>query len=438
MGTLAELIWNPFLSLIYLEVGLLFLVLTGGVALRRGGWMLRQIWQAKPEASQGEELSHRHAFLSALAAVVGVGNVAGVGTAIHLGGPGAMFWLWVSALLGSSFRMTSTFMSLHAMSAGQDPRLFATPMSYLERYLPRAWRWVPMVLAGLLLCKGLVTANLVQANSLAHSIARDTTVSHLVVAVILAALVALVILGGLQSIVRFSAVIAPWMIGVYLAMGLFILLSQPGVTLEAFGLILHHAFQPYSLAGGVAGYSVMTAIQFGISRGVFSHGSGIGVAPFLQAANVDHPARGALMAGVIPLIDSLVICSITGLVVLSEGHWHEETGAFLSVGAYQSALGPMGRILVITALAVFAFTTIIAWAHFAERCFTYLGGRRVRTFRWFFVGVTFAGPFFPVALVWSMGDVLIALLLLCHLLPLSYILIRKLPEVRRILGEALP
>ena len=276
----------------------------------------------------------------------------------------------------------------------------------------------------LLLIKGVVTANLIQANSVAHAISGEIGVSNLLVATLLGTAVALVVVGGYKSVLRVSTAIAPWMILGYLLGGWSILLFQPSNTLEALGSVFHYAFKPYSIVGGITGYAVLEALQYGMSRGIFSHGSGIGITPFWQAANRDHPSRRAFMAAAVPVVDTLVVCTTTGLVVLTAGKWLDLTGAYLTVTSFADFLGAGGRVLVTACLVTFAYTTIINWAHFSERCFEYLGGTEIGRFRLFFAGATFVGPFLPLRPLWAMGDVLIGLMLICHLLPLTYIVIR--------------
>ena len=439
MESLAAWIWNPFLSLIYIEIGILFLILTKGLALRRSLNMLWKLWRDRHHRrSRGKErhISHVNAFIAALAAGIGVGNLAGVGTAIHLGGPGALFWIWVSALLGASFRMCSAYFSIRYGEKDIHSPLFATPMSYLEKFTGRSWPLIAPILASLILFHGLVSANIIQANSVSHAITNQLGLSEFLVALFLFVSVATVVVGGVRSIVVFSVLSAPWMILAYIVGGLIILLSHPLDTLDALRWVVQSAFNPYAIGGGVVGYSVMQAMQFGVSRGVFSHFSGIGAAPFFHGANDDHPARGAYLAALVPLVDSLVVCSITGLVVLSMGHWQVETGAYLTLTAFQFGLGEIGRILIFICLGMFAFTTIISWAHFSERCFEYLGGRNVMAFRWFFSAITFCGPFFPVGFIWSVADVVIGLMLIVHLIPLTYILMKTLPAIMKNLQDA--
>ena len=432
METLASLLWNPLLALIYLELGVLFLVVTRAAAWRRMFGEVRAVLSNGRGTGQQSDgnIPHYQAFFATLAASVGVGNLAGVGTAIHLGGPGALFWMWISALLGMSLRMSSAYWAVKLARRGDRADLFASPMLYMVSLLGERWKWLASGLALLLLIKGVVTANLIQANSVAHAISGEIGVSNLLVATLLGTAVVVVVVGGYKSVLRVSTTIAPWMILGYLLGGWTILLFQPTKTLEALGSVFYYAFEPYSIIGGVTGYAVLEALQYGISRGIFSHGSGIGITPFWQGANRDHPSRSAFMAAAVSVVDTLVICTTTGLVVLTAGKWLDLTGAYLTVTSFADFLGTGGRVLVTACLVTFAYTTIINWAHFAERCFEYLGGTEIGRFRLFFAGATFVGPFLPLRPLWAMGDVLIGLMLICHLLPLTYIVIRHTRVMR--------
>ncbi|MBF0273819.1 MAG: sodium:alanine symporter family protein [Nitrospinae bacterium] len=430
MDFLASLLWNPILSIVYLELGVIVLFLTGAVAWRKSFGVFRTVWTKEKNEDKKHQISHVNAFMATLAASIGVGNLAGVGTAIHLGGPGALFWMWVSALFGMSFRMCATYL---AVKHGPDDHLspsFATPMAYLEKFLSGKWKWVPIAVAGLILTKGFVTANLIQSNSVAHALHHEYDIPNIVVALFLTVAVAFVILGGLMSIVRYSTKIAPLMILIYITTGLMILVSDPARTVDLLGSVFYYAFNPWAFAGGVAGYTVLEAMQFGVSRGVFSHGSGIGVSPFLHGANKDHPATGAYMAALTPVVDTLIVCTITGLVILSSGYWKDLTGAFLTVQSYEIHMGKTGGFFVILCLGLFAFTTIINWAYFAEKCFRYIGGKNIVVFRYIFLITTFCGPFFTIPFIWSLGDVLIGLLIIFHLFPLLYVLLIKVKSVR--------
>ncbi len=434
MSILAEWLWNPFLSFLYLEVGVVFLLLTGAVAFRKSFRVFGSIFGTDgPSRDQGHhrQVTHTKAFFAAIAVTVGVGNLAGVGTAIHLGGPGALFWMWMSAIAGMSFRMCSTYLAIKHGPKDPDSPVFATPMAYLDKYMKGSWAWIPAGVAGLIMVKGFISANLIQSNSVAHALHGLFGLPPVVSGAALALLVGAVVIGGLKRIVHYSSAIAPWMVLIYAAAGLLILALHPLKTLAALEMVFLCAFSPASFAGGVAGYTVLQAVQFGVSRGVFSHTSGVGVSPFLQGANTDSPARGAMMSAITPVVDTLIICTITGLVILSDFHWQSITGAHLTAQSFTSGLGGVGETIILLCLVVFAYTTIISFEYFSERCFEYLGGKNIAAFRWTFIGVTFLGPLLPVAFVWSLADVIVGLLVISHLLPLIYVLLSNLSTMRR-------
>ncbi|GAB4262322.1 MAG: sodium:alanine symporter family protein [Deferrisomatales bacterium] len=429
MDALAKWIWDPLLCLVYLEVGVVFVLATGAVAWRRSfraGWHVLRT----DRSPQGDRVvPHTKAFFSTIGATVGIGNLAGVGTAIHLGGPGALFWMCVSAAFGMSFRMAATFFAVKYRPTDSRALNFATPMVYLEKYMRGVWSFVPPLVAGLTLVQGVVLSNLVQSNSLSHALHNRFHVPPAVTAVLLTSLVAVVILGGLSRIVDYSNAIAPWMILTYATVGVVVLAGAPARTVRALGEVTVHAFRPYSMAGGMAGYAVFQAMQFGVSRGIFSHMSGLGTGTFLQGANEDSPATGAFMSALTPFVDTLVICTITGLVILSAPYWQSLTGAHLAADSFEYAMGLPGQVVVLGGLAVFGFTTIAAFAHVAERCYRYLGGTNVLGYRLGFLAMTFLGPFLDLGFVWSLSDIIIAALIVFHLLPLLCITLRNLPEM---------
>ncbi len=366
-------------------------------------------------------ISHKKAFLTVVATTVGIGNIAGVATAIHLGGPGALFWMWVSALFGMFFRMVSTYMAIKMQPADDKSPSFATPMSYLEKYMTGKWSFVPQVVAVLILIQGFVLYNLVQANSVAQAVHNRFGVPNLLIALLLTFCVGVVVLGGLKKIVNYCSAIAPVAIGIYVLTGLLVLLLHPVQATNALGQVFTSAFTPYSAVAGVTGFTVLQAMQFGVSRGVFSHMSGMGTSAFLQAANREPPAHGALMSAVTPFVDTIIICSITGLVILTFPNWKYQTGAHLTAVSYEAGLGFVGQLIVLGSLVIFALTTIFAFAYIAEKCFEYLGGKGFSYYRIAFLGVVFAGPFLNLYFVWSLSDIIIAMLIVFHLIPLMFI-----------------
>lgn len=377
--------------------------------------------RTKPPIPKDRTISQKNAFITVVATTVGVGNIAGVGTAIHLGGPGALFWMWVSALFGMFFRLASTYMAIKLRPADSQSLSFATPMLYLEKYMKGRWKFIPALVAGIVLIQGVVLYNLVQANSVAQVLHNRFNVPNPVTAILITACVGIVILGGLTKIVNYCSAIAPAAIGMYVAAGIFILLSHPVQAANALGQVFSYALMPHSVVGGVAGYSVLQAMQFGVSRGVFSHMSGTGTSAFIQAANDEAPAKGAFMSAMTPFVDTIIVCSITGLVILSTPNWKSQTGAHLTAACFETGLGFLGQIVVIISLVIFALTTIFAFAHIAERCFKYLGGENFVCYRIIFLFVVFLGPFLNLRFVWSLCDIIIATIIIFHLIPLCYI-----------------
>ena len=456
-------IWDPALCLVYLSLGVVFAYLTRAIAWRKSASVfLDIIHNHQPTSSKRDTsyktsirlylarraaalagkkappgfleinqdgspipsdriISHKKAFLTAIATTVGIGNIAGVGTAIHLGGPGALFWMWVSALFGMSFRMASTYMAVKLRPADGNSLSFATPMVYLEKYATGRWKFLAPLVAGLILIQGVVLYNLVQVNSVAQAVHNRFGVPNLVVAILMTLFVGTVILGGLNRIVNYCSAIAPVAIGLYVVTGLLVLVSHPVQTGNALGQVFACAFAPYSVAGGVAGYAVLQAMQFGVSRGIFSHMSGMGTSSFLQAANEETPAEGAFMSAMAPFVDTIIICSVTGLVILTAPNWKYQTGAYLTAASFEAGLGFFGQIVVVVSLVIFALTTIFAFAHIAERCFKYLGGVNFFYCRIFFLVVVFLAPFLNLRFVWSLSDIIIAMIIIFHLIPLLFV-----------------
>jgi len=433
--SLASMIWNPFMCLLYVMTGLLFLFATNGIAWTKGLSVSLAIFRRDRSVSDHRVLSHRRALISSVAATVGIGNLAGVATAIHLGGPGALFWMWISALFGMSYKLCSTYFTVKYRPSDRSSPLFATPMVYLERYMKGSWSFVATLVASMIFIQGVILSNLVQSNSLSQALHNRFDVPNYVVAVVLTACVGFIILGGLKKIAHSSAMIAPWIILMYVAAGLAILLLNPTQTVSALGNVFYYAFKPHAMAGGIAGYAAFQAMQFGISRGIFSHMSGLGSSAFLQGANEDAPAAGAYMSAATPFIDTIIICTITGLVILSFPLWQSHTGAFLTLESFGMGLGFIGEVVVVVSLIVFSFTTITAFSHISEQCFSYLGGKTVLSYRITFLAVTFAGPFLNLNFVWSLSDIIIGVLLAFHLLPLLSVTLQNLRPMLKDLDE---
>ncbi|MBT3237073.1 MAG: sodium:alanine symporter family protein [Bdellovibrionales bacterium] len=413
--------------MIYLEIGILLLFSSRFIVWKRAIPIFLTYINRRESDSKGKIISHRKAIFTSIGAQIGVGNIAGVATAVHLGGPGAIFWMWISAMLGMTFRMVAVHLSIKEQSTvDESSPLFASPFGYLERYLPRSWGWIPKAFAVLTILGGVIGANLIQSNSVSHALHGQFIFPNLIVALALTMLVAAVIIGGFQNIVKYCAAIAPWMVSLYLLAGFAIIVFNPGKAIEALGSIIYYAFTPYSVGGGVVAYSLQQTLQYGTARSVFSHASGTGMSTFLFT---EDSKVSAYMAAITPIIDTLIICTTTGLVILIGMSWQWETGANLATLSFASSLGHIGQIIVVISLVIFAFTSIIAYYYFSQRCFEYLGGENILLFRTLYLVPTFMGPFLSVRFAWTLGDIITGLALLFHLVPLTYIFLFKRREI---------
>ena len=425
MDTLATVIWNPFMCFFYILMGVLFLWQTDFIAWKKTFGVVPAIILGDKSRLTEKVIPHLKGFLTMLSTMVGVGNLAGVATAIHLGGPGAVFWMWVSAFLGMSFRMISTYLSMKSAPKNLNNPAYATPMAYLEKLPGTQGKSISLIMAWLTLFQGAVLAILIQGNSLAQALSRNLVIPEVVTALLITLVTGLVISGGTKKIVNFASMATPFFVIFYVLAGLSILLMNPLTTFKNLVLIFYAAFSSSAVTGGVVGYTVLSALQFGMSRGIFSHGSGMGGSTFFQAANEDDAAAGAFMSALTPFVDTVIICTITALVILNSSFWLNETGAYLTLISFNSVLGVTGDWVVLLSLLFFAITTITGFELISEKCFRYLGGDNTTVYRIVFLLLVFLGPFFNLMFVWALADILIAATLLIHLFPLFSLLLKN-------------
>lgn len=355
------------------------------------------------------DITHFQALSTALSATIGTGNIAGVATAISLGGPGAVFWMWVTAVVGMATKFTSCTLALHYRDTLPNGSVAGGPMYTLRNGLgmPR----LAATFAVFTLIASFGIGNMVQANSVVdglrylHPAIADASV---LVGFILAGAVALVILGGIRSIARVASVIVPFMAIAYCSAALIILLLNAAKIPEAFVTIFNLALNPAAAGGGAIG----AAIQYGVARGVFSNEAGLGSSPIAHAAAAtNEPVREGLVAMMEPFIDTLCICTLTALVIVIGGYWGDArpeglAGAALSAHAFSAVLGTPGAIIVGGGLVFFAFSTIIAWSYYGDRCALFLfGPAAVLPYRLLYVAMVVVGASVPLTLVWNFADI---------------------------------
>ena len=419
---LSGLLWKNWLTLaVLLGTGLYLTVRMGLIQLRGFRHSLQLVQGRYSSHRDVGEVSHFQALSTALSATVGTGNIAGVATAIALGGPGALFWMWVTAFIGMATKFTECTLALKFREVDRDGRIAGGPMYTLLHGLrmPR----LATLFAAFALIASFGIGNMVQANSVVDGIGylfpalRD---DGWLVGVVMAVLVGMVILGGLRRIARVASAIVPFMAILYIAAALLVLANHAAAVPAAFATILNHALNPWAVGGAAVG----EAIRWGVARGLFSNEAGLGSSPMAHAAaRTNEPVREGLVAMMEPFIDTLVICTMTGLVIVVTGAYlsrpEDAVGAALTAYAFSGTLGAAGAWVVGLGLMLFAFSTVIAWSYYGDRAAKFLFGEgAVQPYRVVFTLLIVVGAAVPLPLVWNIADIMNLLMALPNLLSL--------------------
>jgi AGCS family alanine or glycine:cation symporter len=414
---LNSLVWGPPMLILLMGTGLLLTILTGAVQFRHMGTALREVLGKLRHKGTGEgSVSPFGAVATALASTVGVGNIAGVATAIVLGGPGALFWLWVSGLLGMCTKFSEIVIALHYRERDAKGTMRGGAMYSLKKQgLP----WLGAIFAGITALAAFGIGNMVQANSVSQSMLTSMGVPVWATGIGLVIVSGAVILGGIKRIAAFAEVLVPFMAIVYLLGGLTIIGMNISEVPAAFSLVFDSAFNGAAATGGFAGATIMMAMRYGVARGLFSNEAGLGSAPLVHsAANTDHPVRQGLYGIFEVLVDTILICTTTGLVIILSGEWTTGvTGAALSVKAFETGLpGTWGDLLVTTGLVLFAYSTLIGWSYYGETAIVYLlGTRAALPYRLAWLVFIYLGAIGSLHLVWDLADTLNGLMAIPNL-----------------------
>ena len=412
------LVWGPPMLILLMGTGIVLLFITGGVQFRHLGTALGEVLgKLRSRTAGAGSVTPFQAVATALASTVGVGNIAGVATAIMLGGPGALFWLWVSGLLGMGTKYAEIVIALHYRERDAAGVMRGGPMYTLRK---RGLGWLGVIFALLTSLAAFGIGNMVQANSVAESLNASFGLSPQVSGIILVVISGAVILGGIKRIAGFAEILVPFMAIVYLAGGLVLLLLNAGNIPEALGLVFEGAFSGTAATGGFAGAGIMMAMRYGVARGLFSNEAGLGSAPMVHAtAETDHPVRQGLYGIFEVFVDTILICTTTGLAILVTGAWESgSTGAALSVQAFTTGLpGTWGGIVVTSGLVLFAFSTIIGWSYYGETGIVYLlGTRAALPYRLLWLVFIYLGSVGSLHLIWDVADTLNGLMAIPNLI----------------------
>ncbi|KOO47955.1 alanine/glycine:cation symporter family protein [Viridibacillus arvi] len=437
LGSISGVLWGIPLIVLIVGSGIYLTIRVGVLQLRLLPTALRLVFSKKHATDAEGDISQFQALTTALAATVGTGNIVGVATAVILGGPGAIFWMWFSAFFGMATKYSEAILAVRFRVKDSKGQMAGGPMYYLEHGLKQKWLAVLFALFGVLASFGI--GNGTQSNSVAGVVNSTFKIDPWITGIILTIFVGLVILGGIQSIGKVTAVFVPVMAIFYLASGLIIIIMNITAVPEAFMTIIKMAFSGEAAAGGAIG----AAIRYGVARGVFSNEAGLGSAPIAAAAaKTDLPGRQALISMTQVFFDTFLICSITGLTIVMSGVYTNpklEANA-VTTQAFGHFLGSWGPIVVAIGLIFFASSTILGWAYYGEKCFQYLFKNpfALLIYRIIFVGFVFIGATIPLDIVWTFSDVangLMAIPNLIGLIGLSGIVVFETKRIKAKLKE---
>ncbi|HFI0048385.1 TPA: alanine/glycine:cation symporter family protein [Streptococcus suis] len=431
MQNINNFVWGPPLLLLLVGTGVYFTLRLGVFQISKLPTAFRLIFSSD-QSGQGD-VSSFAALCTALAATVGTGNIVGVATAITTGGPGALFWMWVAAFFGMATKYAEGFLAIKYRTKDANGQAAGGPMHYITLGMGQKWKPLAIFFAisGVLVALlGMGTFS--QVNSIASSMSSSFGLAPQLVSIVTAISIAFFIFGGIEKISDVSTKIVPFMAILYILASLTVLALHWNQLIPTLALVLKSAFTPAAAVGGFAGATVQQAIQRGIARGVFSNESGLGSAPIAAAAaKSDNPVEQGLISMTGTFIDTLIICTLTGLTILVTGQWSGEglEGAPLTQAAFATVFGNTGSIALTISLVLFAFTTILGWSYYGERCIEFLfGTKSILPYRLLFVAMVALGGFLKLDLIWTIADIvngLMALPNLIALLALSPIIIKE-------------
>ncbi|HUG98811.1 MAG TPA: sodium:alanine symporter family protein [Gammaproteobacteria bacterium] len=425
LDVVSGFVWGPYCLIpLLLLTGLYLTIVLRGLQFRQLGPALHQALVVRKEHGAEGDISHFAALMTAMAATVGTGNIVGVATAISLGGPGALFWMWVTGLVGMATKYSEALLSVKYRITNERGEQAGGPMYYLAEGV----RWKPLgrtlgwLFALFTACAAFGIGNMVQSNSVADAIGGAFGVPDWMTGAVIAVALGVVTLGGIRSIGSFTSIFVPAMIVVYVGACTIVLVFNVTAIPAAFALVFSDAFTGSSAAGGFLGATIAQAMRYGVARGIFSNESGLGSAGIAAAAaKTQEPVRQALVSMTQTFIDTLVVCTFTGIAIIASGVWSSGVnGAALTQLAFGTALpGPIGPAVVAVCLAMFAFSTILGWSHYGSRGIEYiLGVRAILPYRLLFIVAAFMGSIYTLDFVWLLSDVMNGLMALPNLVGL--------------------
>ena len=445
-----NIVWGPVMLVLLVGTGIWLTLILRGLQFGMLFYALKQAFRPHPKKDDGSDhegdVSHFGALMTALSATIGTGNIAGVATAVVTGGPGAVFWMWITAIFGMATKYGEGVLAVKYRVTNSKGEMSGGPMYYIENGLGKKWKWLAFLFAFFGVMASFGIGSTVQANSVAQAVHSSFGVDTWITGVVLTLITAFVVLGGIQSISRVSSVVVPFMAVLYIVGGLVVVAMHFDLLLPALKVIMHDAFTGQAVAGGVVG----TVIRYGVARGVFSNEAGMGSAPIAAAAaKTDHPVRQALVSMTGTFLDTIIVCSITGIVLVM-GILQSNGGAFavpdlegaaLTTATFDAMLSGYGGWVVTIGLIFFAYSTTLGWCYYGEKCATYVfGDKSVPMYRVIYVATVMLGTVLSMDMVWAAADTfngLMAVPNLIALLLLSKVIVQETRDfkAKRASGE---
>ena len=445
-----NIVWGPVMLVLLVGTGIWLTLILRGLQFGMLFYALKQAFLPHPKKDDGSDhegdVSHFGALMTALSATIGTGNIAGVATAVVTGGPGAVFWMWITAIFGMATKYGEGVLAVKYRVTNSKGEMSGGPMYYIENGLGKKWKWLAFLFAFFGVMASFGIGSTVQANSVAQAVHSSFGIDTWITGVVLTLITAFVVLGGIQSISRVSSVVVPFMAVLYIVGGLVVVAMHFDLLLPALKVIMQDAFTGQAVAGGVVG----TVIRYGVARGVFSNEAGMGSAPIAAAAaKTDHPVRQALVSMTGTFLDTIIVCSITGIVLVM-GILQSNGGAFavpdlkgaaLTTATFDAMLSGYGGWVVTIGLIFFAYSTTLGWCYYGEKCATYVfGDKSVPIYRVIYVATVMLGTVLSMDMVWAAADTfngLMAVPNLIALLLLSKVIVQETRDfkAKRASGE---
>ncbi|MFA9396801.1 MAG: alanine/glycine:cation symporter family protein [Clostridiaceae bacterium] len=428
INSIDSFVWGPVTIVLLVGTGIFITFLVRMIQVRKFGYAIKILFGKFDDPNDEGEITHFQALSAALSATIGTGNIAGVGTAIALGGPGALFWMWITAFVGMATKYAEALLSLTFRKVHEDGSVSGGPMYYLEKGLGQ--KWLGMLFAFFAAVASFGIGNMVQANSVAEPALKYFHIPKIVTGIIIGLLAFAVIVGGIKRIGKVASRVVPFMTVFYFVGALIVIIMNIGAVPHAFAVIFHDAFTGSSAAGGFAGAAVAQSIRFGVARGVFSNEAGLGSAPIAHgAAKTKYPVREGLVAMLGPFIDTIVICTMTGLVIVITGAFTQVDsagkaliGANLTATAFDIGLPGVGEYIVSIGIIFFALSTIISWSYYGDRSVEYLlGSKFIVPYRILYCVLIPVGATIQLELVWNISDIFNALMALPNLIGIIFL-----------------